>query len=379
MKIGRAATQRDLSADIHFLGDLLGGTIRRLAGEEAFALVEQVRAAAKALRARNSVEEARKLRDHLGTLDLQALRTLIRSFSLYFDLVNLAEQPRPLESLASNAHWQAHCESFGRPRSGILSVAGARRQCATNPRPLGARPDRSCFHRPPERIAAAHPPRKSWPRSAGNSTSWNTPRLAARERETALAEIAEEIETSLVRPIWSAAKRPSVLDEVAQGLGVVGDTLLEVVPRLYRQTETALRRVYPDLASSPVPSFLRFGGWIGGDRDGNPAVTHDVTAEAVRLQQETILRRYLACVDELGRRLSHSAGSGASWPPDAENVQDQARTLSISLSRRRGPAAANAGLCPDDPPAVDRGKRPASRDGVYGAPRVARGPGGPLR
>ena len=64
--------QRDLSADIHFLGDLLGGTIRRLGGEEAFVLVEEVRAAAKALRVRHSLAEARKLRDRLRVLDVPA-------------------------------------------------------------------------------------------------------------------------------------------------------------------------------------------------------------------------------------------------------------------------------------------------------------------
>src|SRR5262245_61260701 len=84
--------QRALSADIKFLGNLLGDTIRRLAGDDALALVEEIRAATKDLRTQPSLAEARRLRDRLGELDLPALRTLIRAFSVYFDLINLAEQ-----------------------------------------------------------------------------------------------------------------------------------------------------------------------------------------------------------------------------------------------------------------------------------------------
>src|SRR5579871_659964 len=93
-----AVVQRALSADIHLLGDLLGAVIRRLAGDQAFALVEGVRTAAKALRAQPSLEEARRLRDSLDTLDLSSLRTLVRAFSVYFDLLNLAEQQARVRS-----------------------------------------------------------------------------------------------------------------------------------------------------------------------------------------------------------------------------------------------------------------------------------------
>ncbi|HLJ12683.1 MAG TPA: phosphoenolpyruvate carboxylase, partial [Planctomycetaceae bacterium] len=85
-------SRRTLSADIRMLGNLLGDAIRRLAGEQAFALVEEIRSAAKSLRERPSLEVARGLRDRLGQLDLPSLKTLIRAFSIYFDLINLAEQ-----------------------------------------------------------------------------------------------------------------------------------------------------------------------------------------------------------------------------------------------------------------------------------------------
>src|SRR5258708_765077 len=94
-----AEEQRALDADIRLLDELLGGVIRRLAGAEAFALVEEVRAGARALRTRPSVEEARRLCARLARLDLPALRTLIRAFSVYFDIINLAEQQARVRAL----------------------------------------------------------------------------------------------------------------------------------------------------------------------------------------------------------------------------------------------------------------------------------------
>src|SRR5689334_6222890 len=84
--------QKALGADIRLLGNLLGQAIRRLAGDAAFDLEEEVRAAAKELRASPSPDAARRLRDRLGTLGLPDLRGLIRAFSVFFDLINLAEQ-----------------------------------------------------------------------------------------------------------------------------------------------------------------------------------------------------------------------------------------------------------------------------------------------
>ncbi len=128
-------------------------------------------------------------------------------------------------------------------------------------------------------------------------------RLVPSEREQALDAIAAQIETFWLTDIVRD-HRPTVQDEIRHGLGMVCDTLFEIVPQVYRGLEGALSRNYE--WTSPVPAFLRFGSWIGGDRDGNPNVTHDVTCDAIRLHQETILRHYLAQVAELGRRLSFS-------------------------------------------------------------------------
>jgi len=134
--------------------------------------------------------------------------------------------------------------------------------------------------------------------------------LLPSEREDTIADIAEQLET-----MWMTSSirsdRPVVIDEVRQGLELVEDSLFEVIPRIYRQLENAMAAVYPEAFQSQtksyhVPAILKFGSWIGGDRDGNPFVTHDVTAKTVRIQQEVLLRHYLKLVHQLGKQLSHS-------------------------------------------------------------------------
>jgi phosphoenolpyruvate carboxylase len=320
--------QRALSADIHFLGDLLGDAIRRLAGEEAFALVEEVRAAAKELRVHPSVAAARQLRDRLDALDPPALRTLVRAFSLYFDLINLAEQRARLRALRARARGDAPVAET------LESALRQLRDKGVNAERVESLLKRAIV----APVFTAHPSesRRRTIREKLEAISRQLDRLEYMqllplEREAAVAAITEEIETfwltSLVRD-----ERPAALDEVSQGLGVVEASLFEVVPHLYRKAEAALRSYYPDYAG-PIPSFLHFGSWIGGDRDGNPNVTHQVTAEALRMQQEHVLRLYLARVEELGRKLSHAAGLFTPTVALQESLRRDAALLPEAVSR----------------------------------------------
>jgi phosphoenolpyruvate carboxylase len=292
-----------LSHDIHQLGDVLGETIRRLAGQEAFNQVEEIRAATKSLRANPSVDEARRLRDRLGELELPALRTLIRAFSVYFDLINLAEQQARVRALRLKA---IHLGKTPMAESPELALRRLKER-GVDASQLAMFLERTLI----APVFTAHPSeaRRRTILAKLATIAQVLDRLATStlpgvDREEARAAITEEVEsfwlTSTVR-----LARPTVLDEVRQGLGMVEDRLLDVVPQVYRRFEGALKRVYP-WHEWKVPPFLRFGTWIGGDRDGHPNVTHDVTAEALRLQQETVLKHYLTRVEELWRRLSQS-------------------------------------------------------------------------
>ncbi len=156
------------------------------------------------------------------------------------------------------------------------------------------------------------------------------------DRERAVASIAEEVETLWLSDTIREA-RPTVEDEVKQGLGVVEANLLEVVPRVYRAIEAGLGRVYPG-REWQVPAFLRFGSWIGGDRDGHPGVKAVTTAGAVRLQQESLLGHYLELVGDLWRRLSHSDRLGHPGAALLKSLADDARLFpEIDISNRHEP------------------------------------------
>jgi phosphoenolpyruvate carboxylase len=328
-----AQVQTGLSEDIHLLGDLLGDLIKRLAGGPAFELVEEVRNAAKRLRAEPSAAAAAALRDRLDQLDLSELRTLIRAFSVYFDLVNLAEQQARVRA---NRLRTLHTDPRPLDESPEAALVQLREKGCTADQ-IRAMLDRALI----QCVFTAHPSeaRRRTVLEKLNAISLELNRieysvLLPIEKRESIANIAEQLET-----MWMTssvrADRPVVIDEVRQGLEQVEDSLFEVIPKVYRQFEDALNNVYPELnagaatkdghakelgdASDPsraseasfiaerfhVPSLLKFGSWIGGDRDGNPFVTHDVTAETIRIQQEVLLKHYLTRINDLGKQLSH--------------------------------------------------------------------------
>src|SRR6266540_3532373 len=113
------------------------------------------------------------------------------------------------------------------------------------------------------------------------------PRRPPSERSRLHERIREEI-TALWLTDEVRRRAPTVLDEVRNGLYYFEQSLWHVVPRLYRELEASLAAAYPG-QSLTVPPFLRFGSWVGGDRDGNPSVTADVTEATLRLHKETAL------------------------------------------------------------------------------------------
>ena len=300
--------QKALGTDIRLLGNLLGQAIRQLAGEEAFLLEEDVRANAKELRLHPSVDTARNLRDALDRLDLPALRGLNRAFSVFFDLINLAEQQARVRALRNRA---------GRPQ--LESAEAALRYLAGR----GISREELVDHLARALVVpvfTAHPSeaRRRTTLEKLASIAQGLDRMeysqpTPSERDAALTALAEQVETLWLTDTVRSV-RPSVLDEVKQVLGLVETRLLDIVPQVYRKLESAMAEVYPATEKAggqcppafKIPPFLHFGSWIGGDRDGHPNVTHSVTAQTIRLHQETILKNYLARIEAFGAKLSHS-------------------------------------------------------------------------
>ena len=132
----------------------------------------------------------------------------------------------------------------------------------------------------------------------------DNPSLTHRERlqlrEKLLSEVMILWQTDGLRD-----RKPTVLDEVRNGMYYFDETLFEVLPEVYAELERCLDKYYPN-EGWHVPLYLRFGSWIGGDRDGNPSVTSDVTAETLRLHRSLVLLKYDQALSELMHVLSFS-------------------------------------------------------------------------
>jgi phosphoenolpyruvate carboxylase len=287
-----------LRGDVRLLGQTLGEILVEQSGPELLELVERVRARAIADRDRGTPVDS-VLVDEIVTLPFEAMAGLVRAFTLYFYLVNAAEENHRLRALRQRA--------LANPQQPLPeSIAAAVRSLAghgvTAPQ-LQAFLTRLKINP----VLTAHPSEarrrtvlQHLQRIGGLIQELDhTPDAAA-----VLGRIAEVL-TLLWQTDQVRLAPPTPLHEVQTGLFFFDRTLFDVVPRIYRDVERALATSYPG-ETFALPPFLRFSSWIGGDRDGNPAVTNAVTVEALALQRATALGRYQQDVAQLVQSLSPS-------------------------------------------------------------------------
>ena len=285
-----------LRADIRRLGNLLGETLVRQEGPELLALVERVRAASKANEDLDGV-----LRELAGSTDLNTLLRLARAFASYFQLANVAEQ----------VHRARDHEAERRRHGGSLSQALARIRSAQLPAEEVAEILGRLELRP---VFTAHPTE-----------------VARRSVLTKLAAIAQLLHedadggtgqhtgmqrrlAELVDLLWQTDElrrdRLSPVDEAAAAMYYLARTGSAVAPELVEDFQAELVALDlddgVDLGSRLDFRPLRFGTWVGGDRDGNPNVTPEVTAEVLRLQHDRALAVLLDGADHLVEELSCS-------------------------------------------------------------------------
>ena len=311
-----------LRQDVHRLGELVGEVLREQGGARLFAAVEHVRTTAIALRSSESPdpEVERKLLQWVQRQPVDRLLQLVRAFSVYFHVINLAEQHHRVRTLAERARSGAPLHE---------SIAAALVALREDDVPADA-------IRAGLRQITLHPVLTAHPSEARRRTLQDhlerTARLIGELDNPAAPPTAQAITLDALRAritlIWQTAEarieRPTVLDEVQSVLYFLAGTVYDVAPSVWRALAGALTDAYPDLAGAEAPRILRFGSWVGGDRDGNPAVTGEVTRAAARLARTAILRRYRDEVQALGRDLSVSARLvGAS--PDLVTSIDQDR------------------------------------------------------
>ena len=311
----RSATPRrhdkdqPLIADIRLLGRLLGDVIREHEGAATYELVERIRTLSVAFRRDADQTAGNALRKLLNRLSGKQTVSVIRAFTYFSLLANLAEDRHHIRRRAVH-------ERAGSAQEGSIDVALQRLRAAGIGADTIAQTLAGSYVAP---VLTAHPTevqRKSILDTEREIAQLLTERDELRERAQLYAAGRDVLSPrqlaasearlyARVSQLWQTRllryDRLTVADEIENALSYYESTFLTEIPRLYADLQTALG------ADQPVASFLRMGQWIGGDRDGNPNVSAQTLALALRRQAEVALRHYLVEVHELGRALSLSS------------------------------------------------------------------------
>ena len=334
--IGSAHARDPLALEVRLLGSLLGQVITEQAGEGIYDLVERLRKAAIAFRHDEQPEVRARLEAELDALELGDAEAVITAFSLYFQLVNLAEARARVRALRRRER---------AARDGLLDDSVAEAVARLRRRDRKDADLDAIFERlriTP--VLTAHPTEArrrttlvALRRCAVLLERLDDTRLTPSDDREIRRRLREEI-TILWRTSDLRAVKPEPLDEVRTAMAVFDATLFQLVPRLYRSVDAVLDGGSGSRAPR-TPAFLRFGSWIGGDRDGNPAVTSDLTAHTLRIQADHVLHGYEAVALRLMQTVSITAAHDRLAKPlatrlarDAEELPETDRQL-----RRRFP------------------------------------------
>ncbi len=289
-----AAKNRPLMEDIRLLGRLLGDVIREQEGKEAFELIERVRQLSVAYRLKKDASAGRVLDRLLKNLSADQTVSVIRAFSYFSHLANIAEDRHHVRR-------RQHHERQGHLQDGSLGLTFERLHKADVRAADVAQTLTQAYISP---VLTAHPT--------------EVQRKSILDAERAIAEMVgerddlpterdrranEALMRARITQLWQTRMlrytKLTVADEIENALSYYQSTFLRQIPRLYGEIEE-------QLAGFDVPSFLRMGQWIGGDRDGNPNVTAETLRMALARQSEVALRFYLTEVHALGAELSIS-------------------------------------------------------------------------
>ena len=293
-----------LRSSVKLLGKLLGNIIKSHAGDKVYMAVEKLRKGFINLRKDNNQIKHDQLIRYIGKLDPITLKNVIRSFSKYFALVNVAEEA------------YQHINRTDRLKSGFDSWEGSfdqtLRECKASEMDDTQLESliNSLRYIP---VFTAHPTEakrrsklEAMRRIFNTILELQSYKGQSIKREELIDELQAEI-LILWRTDEVRLRKPTVLDEVENGLYYFRTSLFRAIPEVYRDLEKAIKRVY-HTDNVKVPSFIRFGSWIGGDRDGNPFVTPDITRQAVYMHAETALHEYMRRAQKLSTLLTHSSG-----------------------------------------------------------------------
>jgi phosphoenolpyruvate carboxylase len=322
------ATSELLRKDVHELGERLGEAIAASAGVPALTLIEDIRKLARSRRSDDQGAE-QTLPAIVAALDLSQIETVLRAFTVFFDLANLAEDRERVRVLRSREKLKDAA------RESIAAAIAELKRRGFHAVQMQEALDRLSI----DLVFTAHPSeakrraiRAKLRRMREYIRELDREDLIPRERNDLQDRLRTEIavlwQTAFLRP-----HRPTVLEEVDRCLSIA-PRLWAVVPRIYESLRRALEENYPGHVFH-LPVFLRFGSWVGGDRDGHPDVSIEVTTATLKRMRQRALSLHLAECRRMYDFLSLST-SGMRVPPALEARLSEAiekwPTLSTQLA-----------------------------------------------
>jgi len=292
-----------LRARVKLFGNILGEILHEHAGEKVFEAVETLRKGHISLRKKNNEQKRATLAKLVESLDSETVVHVVRAFSIYFSLVNIAEEDslhaeRRRMVTKGEKLWKGSFHETLREFQ-EQDISAEQLQHVLN----------NMAYIP---VFTAHPTEskrrtilESLRRIFIISEKLNS-KTNKYEHDDVIEVLKRHIQI-LYKTNEVRVRKLQVVDEVKNGLHYFRECLFKSVPQTYRFIEKALKSTYNNESEVvTVPSFMQFGSWIGGDRDGNPFVKHTTTVLALRMQAQAILEEYIKRVSRLSHVLSHS-------------------------------------------------------------------------
>lgn len=300
--IEKTAHNTPLQNDVNMLGNILGEILVLHGGKALFDKVETIRKMTKSIRKKFDKDLYAELKQEISNLQPPMRQQVIRAFSVYFHLVNVAEQNHRIRRRRQYLLEEGTSQAFSLEKA----VTKVKEYNLNEEEIQDVLNDLSI-----ELIMTAHPTEatkrtvlESQKRISENLRKIDNPLITEWEREAIEDSLFNE-----VMALWHTDelrhRKPEVLDEVKNGLYYFNQVLFDTLPDVFWELELQLRDQVAE-KEWQVPNFIRFGSWIGGDRDGNPNVTPEITWTTLEMQQRLILQKYEASITNLMRRFSQS-------------------------------------------------------------------------
>jgi len=297
---------RPLREDVRLLGSLLGDTIRRFEGDALFDVVERFRLLSKSIHNNPTDELKKQLADLVESLDVETAGKVIKAFLTYFDLINIAEQNHRVRRRTQREH-----ETNDRPEPDSLTNVFHKME---NSKDGKERLKNVISQLDVQVVFTAHPTEIT--RRTVLIKQLELARLLKRRDHPPLSRreakaVADDL-LKVIESLWMTDHviyfKPQVMDEVRYGLYHFENVVIRAILDVHHDLVTELGKLCGSEDWNPLQArrFITFGSWIGGDRDGNPFVTPEVTVKTLNYQRSLVLKHYMKEMETLFNDLSHS-------------------------------------------------------------------------